>query len=133
MKLLLDTNAYSRLAIGDEAVLRRTHSSEALFLSAVVVGELLQGFRGGTQWNRNLAQLHHFLELPHVSLLPVTFETANRYSLIMNTLRRKGRPIPSNDIWIAAHAMETGAYLVSFDGHFDEVDGLAWLHLGQGG
>ena len=48
------------------------------------------------------------------------------HSRIAVNLRRKGRPIPTNDIWIAAHAMESGADLVSADRHFEEVDGLAW-------
>ncbi len=52
--------------------------------------------------------------------------TADRFGLIAMTLRRKGRPIPTNDIWIAAHAMEAGADLISADRHFGEVDGLAW-------
>ena len=58
----------------------------------------------------------------------VTLVTSDRYSRIALSLRRKGRPIPTNDIWIAAHAMETGAELISFDEHFDQVDGLAWVH-----
>ena len=46
-----------------------------------------------------------------------------------SSLRAKGRPIPTNDIWIAAHAMETGADLVSADRHFEHVDGIAWIRL----
>lgn len=47
----------------------------------------------------------------------------------MTALRAKGRPIPTNDVWIAAHAMETGADLVSADGHFEHVDGIAWVRV----
>lgn len=50
------------------------------------------------------------------------------FGRIAAALRRKGRPLPTNDIWIAAHAMECGADLLSFDRHFAEVDGIAWLH-----
>ena len=53
--------------------------------------------------------------------------TADRYSRIMASLREKGRPIPTNDVWIAAHAMETGADLVSADGHFGHVDQVVWV------
>jgi tRNA(fMet)-specific endonuclease VapC len=52
--------------------------------------------------------------------------TADRFGRIAAALRRKGRPLPTNDIWIAAHAMESGAELLSFDQHFDAVDGIAW-------
>jgi tRNA(fMet)-specific endonuclease VapC len=56
----------------------------------------------------------------------VTRTTADRFARIAAALRVKGRPIPTNDIWVAAHAMETGAELLSFDSHFAEVEGLAW-------
>ena len=59
----------------------------------------------------------------------MSFTTADRYSRIAVGLRAKGRPIPSNDIWIAAHTMETGADLVSCDRHFEQIDGLAWIHV----
>lgn len=59
--------------------------------------------------------------------VPVTRTTADRYARIALALKRKGRPIPTNDIWIAAHAMETGADLVSYDEHFAAVDGLVWV------
>ena len=58
--------------------------------------------------------------------------TADRYSRIAASLRAKGRPIPTNDVWIAAHAMETGADLVSADRHFEHVDGIAWLRVTAG-
>jgi tRNA(fMet)-specific endonuclease VapC len=58
--------------------------------------------------------------------VPVTYTTADRFGRVAAALRAKGRPIPTNDMWIAAHAMETGAELLSFDQHFEAVDGLAW-------
>ena len=61
--------------------------------------------------------------------MPVGLATADRYSRIATSLRAKGRPIPTNDMWIAAHAMETGADLVSADGHFEHVDGIAWIRV----
>ena len=59
----------------------------------------------------------------------MSLTTADRYARIATALRAKGRPIPSNDIWIAAHSMETGADLVSCDRHFEYIDGLAWIHV----
>lgn len=68
---------------------------------------------------------------PYVELVPVTLTTADRFGRIAASLRVKGTPIPTNDIWIAAHAFETGAELLSFDRHFDRVDGLVWSYLGE--
>ena len=53
----------------------------------------------------------------------------DRYARIAAALRAKGRPIPTNDVWIAAHAMETGADLVSADGHFEYVEGIVWVQV----
>ena len=129
MRVLLDSNAYSNLKRGHHRIVEIVRDSEAILLPLVVIGELLYGFRNGSRQNRNTRELHAFLENPYVSVAAMSFTTADRYARIAATLRAKGRPIPSNDIWIAAHAMETGADLVSYDRHFDQVDGLAWIHL----
>ena len=129
MKVLLDTNAYSALKRGVDGVVRRVTRAETVFLSTVVAGELLAGFRQGTRLRKNLVELEAFIDNPHVTVVPVSYVTADRFGRIAAALRAKGRPIPTNDIWIAAHAMETGADLLSFDAHFVEVDGLAWIDL----
>ena len=127
MRVLLDTNAYSALFRGDAAVSELVARSEHVFLSAIAAGELMFGFRGGMRLRRNMADLNEFLDSSCVTLLPVTFVTAERFGRIAAALREKGRAIPTNDIWIAAHAMETGADLVSVDTHFGEIDGLVWV------
>jgi len=129
MKVLLDTNAYSALKRGVDSVVRRVTRAETVLLSTVVAGDLLAGFRQGTRLRKNLAELEAFIGNPHVSVVPVSYVTADRFGRIAATLRAKRRPIPTNDIWIAAHAMETGADLLSFDAHFIEVDGLVWVDL----
>lgn len=130
MKILLDTNAYSAIGRGHPEATDLMRRCEALVLSTVVLGEILSGFRHGTRWDENMADLRRFLDEPRVSLVPVTWTTADRYSRIYMALRRKGKPIPTNDMWIAAHALETGADLVSFDPHFGHVDGLPWVDPG---
>ena len=95
----------------------------------VVIGELLYGFRNGSRFERNMNELQAFMDNPFVTVVAMTLTTADRYSRIAAALKAKGRPLPSNDIWIAAHTQETGADLISYDEHFDQVDGLAWLHL----
>lgn len=127
MKLLLDSNAYSKLEGGDRRLAGLVKDAEGIMFSMIVVGELLAGFRNGSKLAENLSKLDRFLRLPRVTVLPVSRETADQYGRIHTQLRRKGRPIPTNDVWIAAHAMESGADLVSFDPHFGHVEGLAWI------
>lgn len=129
MRVLLDSSAYSQLMRGRERVGRIVRSAEEVLLSAVVLGELLYGFRQGSRYERNIQQMRAFLDNPYVSLVPVGATTADRYSRIAASLRAKGRPFPTNDVWIAAHAMETGADLVSADRRFEHVDGIAWVRL----
>jgi len=126
MKRLLDTNAYAALKRGHEGVTRMVRESTELIFSTVVVGELLFGFRNGTRFDRNSKELDELLADARVSLVPVTRTTADRFGRIASSLRRAGTPIPTNDIWIAAHTFESGAELITFDGHFEVVAGLVW-------
>lgn len=130
MRVLLDSNAYSQLTRGSHQVAEIVRTAEEVLLSAVVMGELLYGFRRGSRYESNIAELNSFLQNHYVTFVPVGLTTADRYSRIATSLRAKGRPIPTNDIWIAAHAMETGADLVSADRHFEDVDGIAWVRIG---
>ena len=127
MKLALDTNAYSALIRGHRDVASLVRRAQSVLIPAVVAGELLYGFRAGARYEENSTRFEAFLATPHVELLRVTFTTADRFGRVAAGLRRKGSPIPTNDIWIAAQAMEVGADLLSSDTHFGAVDGLAWV------
>jgi len=127
VKVLLDTNAYTALFRGHEDVAARVRRAEQVLVSVIVAGELLFGFRNGSRYEANRTELEDFIASPYVALLPVTLVTSDRFGRIAASLRRKGRPLPTNDIWIAAQAMESGAELVSFDRHFEQVDGIAWV------
>ena len=129
MKVLLDSNAYSLLMRGHGEVAEVVRRAEEVLFSAVVVGELMYGFRHGTNFERNAADLRSFLDSPYSTFVDVGEVTADRYSRIAAALRAKGRPIPTNDVWIAAHAMETGADLISADNHFEHVDGIVWVRV----
>ena len=82
--------------------------------------------RAGKRYAKNRSELDAFLAEPALEIAPASLSTAEWYARIAVGLRRKGRPIPTNDIWIAAAAMERGAELLSFDEYFAEIDGLAW-------
>ena len=129
MRILLDSSAYSRMMRGDGQTAALVRDATEILMSAVVLGELLYGFRNGSRFDRNAADLRSFLDNPYVTLVSVGPVTADRYSRIAAALRAKGSPIPTNDVWIAAHAMETGADQVSVDRHFRAVDGIAWMRL----
>ena len=92
-----------------------------------VVAELFSGFSLGGKERRNRQELEAFLNSPRVEILPHDLETADYYALIVKRLRAKGRPIPTNDIWIAANAIKHGLALYSFDNHFEEIEGLLLL------
>jgi len=129
MTILPDTNVYAAFKRGHPEVLSRVRAAERILLSAVVAGELLFGFHHGSRTEPNRAELQLFLASPHVLLLPVTWTTADRFGRLAAQLRRAGRPLPTNDLWIAAHAIESGAELLSFDDHFSAIDGLVWTRL----
>ena len=129
MKRLLDTNAYAALKRGHDGVVQLVRESTELVFSIIVVGELLFGFRNGARFDRNVQDLDQLLSDTRVSVLPVTRTTADRFGRIAAALRKAGTPIPSNDIWVAAHAFESGAELVSFDRHFEVVEGLVWTRV----
>ncbi len=132
MKRLLDTNAYVALKRGDTRISALVRSADELVFSIVVVGELLFGFRNGTRYESNLDELEQFLSHPAVRVLAAGRVTADRFGRVAAALRKAGTPIPTNDIWIAAHAMEAGAELVTLDRHFESVAGLAVIVEGTG-
>ena len=129
-RVLLDTNAYARLLGGDADILDEVAEAEQVNLSVFVMGELLAGFRGGPRLTQNRQMLKAFLAKPTVTFLEASAETAEIFGQIKDALRKAGAPIPINDVWIAAHAMETGSALVTYDGHFRGVPGLRlWTRM----
>lgn len=124
VRVLIDTNAYAALLSGDERVAIELDRAEAVLLSPIVIGELLDGFIGGTRPAENRGTLDRFRSRPRTLLVPVTDATAEWFAQIKRSLRRKGRPVPIADVWIAASCMEHGARLLTFDRHFEEIDGL---------
>jgi tRNA(fMet)-specific endonuclease VapC len=128
--VLLDTNAYVRFLAGDDRVLSCLARAGRIYMSVFVLGELVAGFRAGSKEKQNRQILDRFLAKPGVTILDATRETAEYFGLIKAALKRSGQPIPLNDVWIAAHALETGAVLVTYDTHFTAVPGLrTWDEL----
>ena len=124
MRVLIDTNVYSALMAGNAKVVDILSRHEVVLMSPIVIGELYDGFRGGSRNDENRETLARFLIKPRTLCIPVTANTAEWFAEIKQGLRKKGRPIPINDVWIAASCMEHGAHLFSFDEHFSEINGL---------
>lgn len=122
--IVLDTNAYVAFKRGEEGIVAVIQRCPDLLICATVLGELLAGFAAGTREAKNRQELSLFMQSPRVRQVACGSITADNYALIYAALRRKGKPIPSNDLWIAASALEHGAGLLSLDAHFAEVDGL---------
>ena len=122
--LLVDTNAYSAFMRGDVAIVEAIAHAAELRLNTVVLGELLGGFAAGNREATNREELSRFLASPRVVVLPLAANTADSYALVYSGLRRLGQPIPSNDLWIAASALEHGCGLLTLDAHFRHIAGL---------
>jgi len=122
--ILLDTNAYVAFMRGQSKAVAVLQHAPMIAVSPVILGELLCGFAAGQREQANREQLAAFLASPRVTLLPVDQLTAERYATVYLALRQAGTPIPTNDMWIAATAMQHGLSLFSYDGHFRAVDGI---------
>ena len=101
--------------------------ADEIWLSAIVLGELHSGFLGGSrrQFNRN--RLAAFLSRPGVYVGVLDQTTSERYAEIVEHLRNAGSPLPTNDIWIAAHAMQHGLQIVTLDKHFSKMPQVSTL------
>jgi tRNA(fMet)-specific endonuclease VapC len=124
MRSVVDTDFFTALLAGDDRVRNELGRSEAVLLSPIVIGELLDGFLGGNRNKENRDILDRFRSKPKTLCVPITDETSQWFAQIKRQLRAKGKPIPSNDVWIAASCMEHGARLLSFDTHFSCIEGL---------
>jgi tRNA(fMet)-specific endonuclease VapC len=121
MKVLIDTNAFSEVLRGNNLVLEWLETSEFVLMSVIVVAELLTGFKGGSKEKENTDILKAFISNPKVKVVNATLKTASKFSEIKHYLKMNGKPIPINDIWIAAQSFEFEATLVTFDKHFKEI------------
>lgn len=121
-KYLLDTNAIIALQRGNETLKKLLLSATDVFVPAIAVGELYFGAYRSQKVEANRQNVASFVKDRVV--LQVNANTADVYGQIKQRLRAKGRPIPENDIWIAALAIQYNLILLSVDAHFDEVETL---------
>ncbi|WLE99249.1 MAG: type II toxin-antitoxin system VapC family toxin [Candidatus Electrothrix communis] len=129
--ILIDTNIYSEAMRGNAAVVDTLRRVPHIGFSSISVGELLSGFKSGNREQKNRRELVAFLDSPRVMLYPVVEDTAEQYSSVQHHLRKKGTPIPTNDIWIAAVSLQHGLPIYTMDKHFKQVDGLIFHVSGK--
>jgi len=122
--LLIDTNIYTYAFNGDAEVIKVLQRAQKISICSISIGELLSGFKAGSKEIKNREELEEFLDSPRVQLHIIDEDTAEFYAEIQNGLRRKGKPIPTNDIWIASIALQHGLKLYTNDQHFKFVPGL---------
>jgi tRNA(fMet)-specific endonuclease VapC len=122
-RYLLDTNVIIDLFNGDNAVLKKIGNAEEVLVPNIVIGELYYGSYGSKKTKGNLKRLEEFILSSTV--INTNIETARVYGYIKNELKKKGTPIPENDIWIAALAKQHSLKVLTRDKHFkfiDEID-----------
>lgn len=118
----LDTNAVSALLAGDRALLSLLDGVHRFALPVMVVGE----YRYGLQRSRHRKQLATMLDelVTESDLLVVDDDTTHHYAQVREALRAKGRPLPENDVWIAALCLQHDRTLVTRQGDFEHIDAL---------
>ena len=120
-KVMVDTSAYSAFLRGNEEIKQAIMEAEEIFLNPVVLGELYAGFVMGEREKKNRDILKDFLSSPRVQVVALDEETAERYAAIVVYLQAQGTPIPTNNLRIAATAMQYGLKLLTTDTHYQKV------------
>jgi len=124
-RYLLDTNIVIALFANDAAVHQQMADAAEVLIPSVVLGELYYGARKSGQVERNIDRLDEFAA--RSSIVNCDVAVARRYGQVKDRLRQKGHPIPENDIWIAAAALDQKLTLVTRDDHFHYIDDLTLL------
>lgn len=121
-RFLLDTNIVIALFADEETVKNNLAQANEVFIPSTAIGELFYGARKSGRVKANLSRVDELIAISTV--FSCDAETARQYGEIKNKLRLKGRPLPENDIWIAAIALQHNLVLVTRDAHFQQVENL---------
>lgn len=121
-RVVLDTNIVIALFAKEDGVEHHIHEADEVLVPSIVLGELYFGARKSSRSDENIARVQSFAgESVVLTVDPVTAEI---YGRVKNALRLRGRPIPENDVWVAALAIQHDATLATRDSHFDAIAGL---------
>lgn len=125
MRLALDTNRYVDFARKVPEALEKVREADRIFMALVVLAELRSGFLCGSRSAENERTLIQFLNSPRVVVLHPDEDTTHHYARLFRQLRVQGTPIPTNDLWLAALAVQHNLQLFARDRHFDSLPQLA--------
>jgi predicted nucleic acid-binding protein len=125
MKLAIDSNRYTDLCVGVQHAAEVIRSAEEIHVPLIVLGELRAGFAHGARRESNESLLTRFLNARRTRVVAPDEQTTHFYADIYSELRKKGRPIPTNDLWIAALVLQHDLVLFDRDSHFDQLPRLA--------
>ena len=128
-RFCVDTSAYSQFRRGEPQVVAHIDQAEWIGVPSVVLGELWAGFLAGARTDHNEAELAEFLAHPVVKVVALDASVARIYGELFADLRARGRPLPTNDLWVAAAAIRSGAAVLTFDAHFAAITRVGALIL----
>lgn len=128
-RLALDTNAYHALDDGNMVLAEKVRMAVALALPLTVLGELYYGIFAGDRREQNLNNLRRFLQTARLEILRPDEATAKLFGEIATELRRGGRPIQQNDMWIAALCKQYDYALATADTDLASITGLELVHF----
>ena len=123
-KVLIDTNIYTAFKNNNTRIITAFKHLDFIGIDITVLAELYSGFKGGKKERRNIKELEEFINSHRVKIIAHDEITAQFYSNVFNALKAKGKPIPTNDIWIAASSLKNGLALFTLDSHFIEIESL---------
>ena len=121
-KFLLDTNIIVAWLSGETNIASKIDKAKEIHIPVIVLGELYYGALYSTQVEKNIQQIKNIIVI--YNILTIDEETTIAYGNIKAALRKKGKPIPENDIWIAALAMRYELVLITRDKHFKEIESI---------
>jgi tRNA(fMet)-specific endonuclease VapC len=124
VRVALDTNRLTDLFQGDGELAEWLGTCDEVWIPLIVLGEIKAGFYGGNRLSRNEMLLQRFLAKPNVGVLLPNRETVEHYARLFVQLKRTGTPVPDNDLWIAAQALEHNLLLITRDKHFQRIHQL---------
>jgi tRNA(fMet)-specific endonuclease VapC len=120
--VLADTNIVIAIFAGEPEIIQKLQQQRSVFLCVPVLGELRYGALASTRVQQNIGKLDELARA--TTVLECNVETAKSYAEVKLSLRKKGKPVPENDVWIAALARQHNLTLVTRDAHFRHVDGF---------
>ena len=129
VSLVLDTSAYSNFIIDKHELQRFINARNPIFVPVIVLGELKSGFLNGNKNKENNDFITEFLDSSNVTILEINERTAQKYAEINLQLKKAGKPIGTNDMWIAAICIENNLPLLTLDADFSNIPNLECLEI----